>query len=112
MRSGQRVWSLSSHRRSIRRKCMHIPKFRHFINGVEDADSFSFNAHKWFFTTLNCYCLWVKDPSALVKALSTSPEYLRNKATESKKVIDYKDWQVALSRRFRAMKLWMVLRKL
>nr|DAD41829.1 TPA_asm: hypothetical protein HUJ06_016152 [Nelumbo nucifera] len=81
------------------------PEFRHFINGVEDANSFGFNAHKWFFTTLDCCCLWVKDPSPLVKALSTSPEYLRNKATESKQVIDYKDWQIALSRRFQAMKL-------
>ncbi|XP_010245171.1 PREDICTED: tyrosine/DOPA decarboxylase 2-like [Nelumbo nucifera] len=86
------------------------PEFRHFIDGVENADSFSFNAHKWFFTTLDCCCLWVKDPSSLVKALSTSPEYLRNKATESRQVIDYKDWQIALSRRFRSMKLWMVLR--
>ncbi|KAK9088460.1 hypothetical protein Scep_027542 [Stephania cephalantha] len=86
------------------------PEFRHFIDGVEDADSFSLNAHKWFFTTLDCCCLWVKDPSALVKALSTNPEYLKNKATESKQVVDYKDWQIALSRRFRSMKLWMVLR--
>ncbi|MCL7036626.1 hypothetical protein MKW94_011009 [Papaver nudicaule] len=86
------------------------PEFRHFIDGVEEADSFSLNAHKWFFTTLDCCCLWVKDPSALVTALSTNPEYLRNKATESRQVVDYKDWQIALSRRFRSMKLWMVLR--
>ncbi|RZC51224.1 hypothetical protein C5167_019651 [Papaver somniferum] len=86
------------------------PEFRHFIAGVEEADSFSLNAHKWFFTTLDCCCLWVKDSSALVKALSTNPEYLKNKATESKQVIDYKDWQIALSRRFRSMKLWLVLR--
>ncbi|GMH27704.1 hypothetical protein Nepgr_029547 [Nepenthes gracilis] len=86
------------------------PEFRQYIDGVEKADSFSFNAHKWFFTTLDCCCLWVKDPNALVKALSTSPEYLRNKATDSKQVVDYKDWQIALSRRFRALKLWLVLR--
>ncbi|XP_078163182.1 pyridoxal phosphate (PLP)-dependent transferases superfamily protein [Carex rostrata] len=86
------------------------PEFRHFIDGVEDADSFSFNAHKWFFTTLDCCCLWVKNPDSLVRALSTNPEYLRNKATESKQVVDYKDWQIALSRRFRSLKLWMVLR--
>ncbi|OVA11562.1 Pyridoxal phosphate-dependent decarboxylase [Macleaya cordata] len=86
------------------------PEFRHFIDGVEDADSFSLNAHKWFLTTLDCCCLWVKDPTALVKALPTNPEYLKNKATESKQVIDYKDWQIALSRRFRSMKLWLVLR--
>lgn len=86
------------------------PEFRHFIDGVEGADSFSFNAHKWFFTTLDCCCLWVKDPTSLVKSLSTNPEYLNNKATESGKVVDYKDWQIALSRRFRSMKLWLVLR--
>ncbi|XP_062096883.1 tyrosine decarboxylase-like [Humulus lupulus] len=86
------------------------PEFRHFIDGVEGANSFSFNAHKWFFTTLDCCCLWVKDPSALTKSLTTDPEYLKNKATESKQVVDYKDWQIALSRRFRSLKLWMVLR--
>ncbi|XP_020096428.1 tyrosine/DOPA decarboxylase 2-like [Ananas comosus] len=86
------------------------PEFRGFIDGVEGADSFSLNAHKWFFTTLDCCCLWVKRPDALVRALSTNPEYLRNKATESRSVVDYKDWQIALSRRFRALKLWMVLR--
>ncbi|WOL08946.1 hypothetical protein Cni_G17699 [Canna indica] len=86
------------------------PEFRHFIDGVEGADSFSFNAHKWFFTTLDCCCLWVKEPKHLVNALSTNPEYLRNVVTESKKVVDYKDWQIALSRRFRSLKLWMVMR--
>jgi aromatic-L-amino-acid decarboxylase len=86
------------------------PEFRHFMDGVEGANSFSLNAHKWFLTTLDCCCLWVKDPSALVKSLSTNPEYLRNKATDSRQVVDYKDWQIALSRRFRALKLWFVLR--
>ncbi|XP_062113044.1 tyrosine decarboxylase-like [Humulus lupulus] len=86
------------------------PEFRHFIDGVEGANSFSFNAHKWFFTTLDCCCLWVKDPAALTQSLSTDPEYLKNKATESKQVVDYKDWQLALSRRFRSLKLWLVLR--
>ncbi|KAL6546341.1 hypothetical protein OROMI_022062 [Orobanche minor] len=86
------------------------PEFRHFIDGVEKAHSFSFNAYKWFLTTFDCCCLWVKDPGALVKALSTYPEYLRNKASETKQVVDYKDWQIALSRRFRSLKVWMVLR--
>ncbi|KAA8519428.1 hypothetical protein F0562_013697 [Nyssa sinensis] len=86
------------------------PEFRHFIDGVEGANSFSFNAHKWFFTTLDCCCLWVKDPSALIRALSANAEYLKNKATDSKQVVDYKNWQITLSRRFRAMKLWLVLR--
>ncbi|KAJ7969035.1 Tyrosine decarboxylase [Quillaja saponaria] len=86
------------------------PEFRHFIDGVEGADSFSFNAHKWLFTNLDCCCLWVKDPSALIKSLSTYPEFLRNKASDSNKVVDYKDWQISLSRKFRALKLWLVLR--
>ncbi|XP_058197446.1 tyrosine decarboxylase-like [Rhododendron vialii] len=86
------------------------PEFRHFIDGIEGANSFSLNAHKWFFTNLDCCCLWVKDPNALIKALSTNAECLRNKATESNQVVDYKDWQIQLSRRFRAMKLWLVLR--
>ncbi|KAL5548518.1 hypothetical protein UlMin_003749 [Ulmus minor] len=86
------------------------PEYRHFIDGVEGANSFSFNPHKWLLTNLECCCLWVKDPKALIKSLSTSPEYLRNKATESKQVVDYKDWQITLSKKFRAIKLWMVLR--
>ncbi|KAJ0967997.1 hypothetical protein J5N97_024914 [Dioscorea zingiberensis] len=86
------------------------PEFRHYFSGVEGASSLSLNAHKWLLTNLDCCCLWVKDPSALTAALSTDPEFLKNEASESKKVVDYKDWQVALSRRFRAMKLWLVLR--
>lgn len=86
------------------------PEFRHFLDGVENADSFSFNAHKWFFSTLDCCCLWVKNPGALIQALSTYPEYLRNKASESKQVVDYKDWQITLTRRFRSLKVWLVLR--
>ncbi|KAK7844074.1 tyrosine/dopa decarboxylase 2 [Quercus suber] len=86
------------------------PEFRHFIDGVEGANSFSLNAHKWFLTSLDCCCLWVKDPSALIKSLSTNPEFLRNKASDSKQVVDYKDWQITLSRRFRSLKLWFVLR--
>ncbi|KAK9188108.1 hypothetical protein WN944_019507 [Citrus x changshan-huyou] len=85
------------------------PEFRHFIDGVEGADSFSLNAHKWFFATLDCCCLLVKDPRALVSSLSTNPEYLKNKAIESKQVVDYKDWQITLSRRFRSLKLWFVI---
>ncbi|MFQ6656640.1 hypothetical protein Gotur_026660 [Gossypium turneri] len=86
------------------------PEYRHFIDGVENVNSFSFNAHKWFFTTLDCCCLWVKDPGALTKSLSTSAEFLKNNASDSKQVVDYKDWQITLSRRFRSMKLWLVLR--
>ncbi|KAK7349452.1 hypothetical protein VNO77_06831 [Canavalia gladiata] len=86
------------------------PEFRHCIDGVEEANSFSFNAHKWFFTNLACCCLWVKDHTALTKSLSVTPHFLRNKASESNQVIDYKDWQIPLSRKFNALKLWLVLR--
>lgn len=87
------------------------PEFRHLIDGVEDANSFSFNAHKWFLTNLDCCCLWLKDPTCLVKSLSTrNSVYLENHASDSKQVVDYKDWQVTLSRRFRALKVWLVLR--
>ncbi|KAG7019491.1 Tyrosine/DOPA decarboxylase 2, partial [Cucurbita argyrosperma subsp. argyrosperma] len=86
------------------------PEFRHFLNGVEKANSFSLNAHKWFFTAPDCCCLWLKDPSALRNSLSVNPSYLENKATDSGEVVDYKDWQITLSRRFRAMKLWVVIK--
>ena len=86
------------------------PEFRHLFKGLELADSYCFNPHKWMFTNFDCDCFYVADRSALIKALSVLPEYLRNKATESGAVIDYRDWQVPLGRRFRALKLWFVIR--
>ncbi|KAH0916935.1 hypothetical protein HID58_024595 [Brassica napus] len=83
------------------------PEYRQYIHGVETADSFDMNAHKWLLTNFECSLLWVKDQSALTEALSTNPEYLKNKANL---VVDYKDWQIPLGRRFRSLKLWMVLR--
>nr|KYP33767.1 Tyrosine/DOPA decarboxylase 2 [Cajanus cajan] len=86
------------------------PEFRYCIDGVEEANSFSLNAHKWFLTNLACCCLWVKDRIALTKSLTVNPQFLRNKVSESKQVVDYKDWQIPLSRKFNALKLWLVLR--
>uniref|UniRef100_A0A224XGU1 Tryptophan decarboxylase n=1 Tax=Hypericum tomentosum TaxID=1137039 RepID=A0A224XGU1_9ROSI len=86
------------------------PEYRHYIDGIENADSFNMNAHKWFLTNFDCSALWVKDRSALIKSLSTNPEFLKNKASEANLVVDYKDWQIPLGRRFRSLKLWMVLR--
>lgn len=86
------------------------PEYRHHIDGVEEADSFNMNAHKWFLTNFDCSLLWVKDRSALIQSLSTNPEFLKNKASQGNMVIDYKDWQIPLGRRFRSLKLWMVLR--
>ncbi|MDD5562347.1 MAG: pyridoxal-dependent decarboxylase [Thermoanaerobaculaceae bacterium] len=86
------------------------PEFRRLQDGLEWADSYCFNPHKWMFTNFDCDCFWVADRAALVRALSILPEYLRNTATESGAVIDYRDWQVPLGRRFRALKLWFVIR--
>ena len=86
------------------------PEFRHLQAGLELADSYCFNPHKWMFTNFDCDCFYVADRAALIKTLSVLPEYLRNKATESGAVIDYRDWQVPLGRRFRALKLWFVIR--
>ncbi|XP_010277895.1 PREDICTED: aromatic-L-amino-acid decarboxylase-like [Nelumbo nucifera] len=86
------------------------PEFRSYLDGIERADSLSLSPHKWFLTFLDCCCLWVKQPSLLLKALSTDPEYLKNKLSESNNVVDYKDWQVGTGRKFRALRLWLVLR--
>ncbi len=85
-------------------------EFRHFFDGLELADSYAFNPHKWMFTNFDCDCFFVADRAQLIRTLSILPEYLRNKATESGAVIDYRDWQIPLGRRFRALKLWFVIR--
>ena len=79
-------------------------------DGLEHADSYCVNPHKWLFTSFDCDAFYVRDRAALVDALSVTPEYLRNAATESGAVIDYRDWQIPLGRRFRALKLWFVIR--
>ncbi|ERN11239.1 hypothetical protein AMTR_s00024p00230070 [Amborella trichopoda] len=58
---------------------------------------------------MDCCCTWVRDTRALVRAPGTSTEYLKNRATDTKNVVDYKDWQIALTRRFRSIRLWLVL---
>ena len=86
------------------------PEHRGLHDGVEHADSYTFNPHKWLLTNFDCNCFWVADRAALIDALSVLPEYLRNRATESGDVIDYRDWHVPLGRRFRSLKLWFVIR--
>src|ERR1700674_5636253 len=86
------------------------PEFRHTHAGLEFADSYCFNPHKWMFTNFDCDCFYVADRKALIQTLSVLPEYLRNQATESGAVIDYRDWQIPLGRRFRSLKLWFVIR--
>jgi aromatic-L-amino-acid decarboxylase len=86
------------------------PELRWLNDGLELADSYCTNPHKWLLTSFDCDAFWVADRSALLGALSILPDYLRNAATESGAVIDYRDWHVPLGRRFRALKLWAVLR--
>jgi len=86
------------------------PEFRFIHKGLELANSYCFNPHKWMFTNFDCDCFFVADRKDLIQALSILPEYLKNKATESGAVIDYRDWQIPLGRRFRALKLWFVIR--
>jgi aromatic-L-amino-acid decarboxylase len=86
------------------------PEFRFTHDGVELVDSYCFDPHKWMFTNFDCSVLYVADRKHLVQTLSVLPEYLRNKATESGAVIDYRDWHIQLGRRFRALKLWFVIR--
>jgi aromatic-L-amino-acid/L-tryptophan decarboxylase len=86
------------------------PEYRFIHRGLELADSYAFNPHKWMFTNFDCDCFYVADRGALTQALSVVPEYLRNQASESGAVIDYRDWQIPLGRRFRALKLWFVIR--
>ena len=86
------------------------PEYRWIHDGLEMADSYCYNPHKWMFTNFDCDCFFVADRKILIQTLSILPEYLRNQATESGAVIDYRDWHVPLGRRFRALKLWFVIR--
>lgn len=86
------------------------PEFRYIQQGLEFADSYTFNPHKWMFTNFDCNCFYVADRAALINTLSILPEYLRNQASESGQVFDYRDWHIPLGRRFRSLKLWFVIR--
>jgi aromatic-L-amino-acid decarboxylase len=87
-----------------------VPELRSLQDGVEWADSYTTDAHKWLLTGFDATLFWVADRAALTGALAILPEYLRNAATDAGAVVDYRDWQVPLGRRFRALKLWFVLR--
>jgi aromatic-L-amino-acid decarboxylase len=87
---------------------MALPEYRWMIDGVEHADSYVFNPHKWLFTNFDLSAYYVKDKEALIRTFSIMPEYLKTKVDE--KVNNYRDWGIQLGRRFRALKLWFVLR--
>ena len=84
------------------------PEYQAFSDGLEYADSYCFNPHKWLLTNFDCDVMYVREPERLVRTLSIMPEYLRAKQADD--VINYRDWHVPLGRRFRALKLWFVLR--
>ena len=86
------------------------PEMRFLNDGLDTADSYVFNPHKWLLTNFDCSALYLADPQHLIQAMSINPEYLRNRASDSGDVVDYRDWEIPLGRRFRALKLWFVIR--
>ena len=85
-----------------------LPEMRWMIEGIELVDSFVFNPHKWMFTNFDCSAFFVQDEALLVKTFEITPEYL--KTPEDERVKNYRDWGIPLGRRFRALKLWFVIR--
>jgi len=85
-----------------------LPEFQWMLEGKEYIDSFVFNPHKWMFTNFDCTAYFVKDPELLIRTFEILPEYLKTRTRGQ--VNDYRDWGVPLGRRFRALKLWSVIR--
>lgn len=87
---------------------MICPEFRHYWAGIEGADSIVFNPHKWLGAQFDCSVQFIRDPDALVRTLAIKPEYLKTHGKDG--IINYSEWSVPLGRRFRALKLWFLLR--
>jgi aromatic-L-amino-acid decarboxylase len=87
---------------------MILPEMRHYLEGVKMIDSFVFNPHKWLMTNFDCSAYFVKDKEALIRTFEIMPEYLKTEHDEH--VNNYRDWGIQLGRRFRALKLWFVIR--
>ncbi|MDF2156400.1 pyridoxal-dependent decarboxylase [Algoriphagus sp. CAU 1675] len=85
-----------------------LPEFQHHIKGHELADSYVFNPHKWMFTNFDCTVFFLREPQYLVNTFSLTPEYLKTQLDAE--VNNYRDWGIQLGRRFRALKLWFVIR--
>ncbi|MEJ5245237.1 MAG: pyridoxal-dependent decarboxylase, partial [Bacteroidota bacterium] len=85
-----------------------LPEMRYIAEGIERADSIVFNPHKWLLTNFDCSAHYVKDKETLIRTFSITPEYLKTSVDEQ--VNNYRDWGIQLGRRFRALKLWFVLR--
>lgn len=87
---------------------MILPEYRHHLDGIENCDTFVFNPHKWLFTNFDCSAYYVKDKEALIRTFEIMPEYLKTNFDDH--VNNYRDWGIQLGRRFRALKLWFVIR--
>ncbi|CAF4496822.1 unnamed protein product [Rotaria socialis] len=83
-------------------------EYRYIMKGLHYADSFNTNPNKWLLINFDCSCFWVRDKFALINAMSVDPLYLQHK--HAQKAVDYRHWGVALSRRFRSLKLWFTIR--
>lgn len=86
-----------------------LPEYRWMIEGIESVNSFVFNPHKWMFTNFDCSAYFVRDPETLIRTFEILPEYLKTRTRGM--VNDYRDWGIPLGRRFRALKLWFVIRE-
>ncbi|RVA21325.1 aspartate aminotransferase family protein, partial [Mesorhizobium sp. M7A.F.Ca.US.001.01.1.1] len=84
------------------------PEYRHFWTGVEGADSIVFNPHKWLGAQFDCSIQFLRDPESHVRTLAIKPDYLKTHGHDG--IINYSEWSVPLGRRFRALKLWFLLR--
>ncbi|WP_192178837.1 pyridoxal phosphate-dependent decarboxylase family protein [Mesorhizobium amorphae] len=87
---------------------MICPEYRHFWSGVEEADSVVFNPHKWLGAQFDCSVQFIRQPEDLVRTLAIKPEFLKTHGHDG--IINYSEWTVPLGRRFRALKLWFLLR--
>jgi aromatic-L-amino-acid decarboxylase len=85
-----------------------LPEMRWMADGIEYADSLVFNPHKWMFTNFDCSVYFVRDAASLIRSFEILPEYLKTRTRGE--VNDYRDWGIPLGRRFRALKLWAVIR--
>jgi aromatic-L-amino-acid decarboxylase len=87
---------------------MILPEYRWMADGLEYADSYVFNPHKWLFTNFDLSAYYVKDKDVLIRTFAIMPEYLKTRVDQ--RVNNYRDWGIQLGRRFRALKIWFVLR--
>jgi aromatic-L-amino-acid decarboxylase len=87
-----------------------LPECASLFAGLDHVDSYLWNPHKWLMVNFDCSAFWIADRAELIHTFAIAPTYLRDEASDSGAVIDYRDWQVPLGRRFRALKLWCTLR--